>query len=335
MYKKVSLWLLVVWAMLAIPFARADVQDVDFRFCDDTGGTTFLEWKKNFIVSPGQEAEICMNFSTTSETPRKVTYGFSKWLLDPSGIQICDSDKWPSNDFSKYIINTEERSFIIQKDQPKTIKEKVMLPIGMSGIQYGCIAYSLSAFEWSWLGGMFNLVINKVFPISLFVGNAADIKNDLVLLKNSWGAYTTNNQIKATMDAENNLTLNFLVKNQGNIGQNVEITGKIYNMLGFEKTFAVTLNNVAPSTQQDATTNIGIVPFYKWFFTVKYTVKYTPKFEFDASSLSDDVKKGGTIVWSAQIYMFSWITLAIILIALAIIIKLFWPKKKAAPVVVA
>jgi hypothetical protein len=35
------------------------------------------------------------------------------------------------------------------------------------------------------IGGMFNLVINKVFPISLFVGVGGDIKNEIVLLKNS------------------------------------------------------------------------------------------------------------------------------------------------------
>jgi hypothetical protein len=35
------------------------------------------------------------------------------------------------------------------------------------------------------IGGMFNLIINKVFPISLFIGQGGDIKNDVTLLKNS------------------------------------------------------------------------------------------------------------------------------------------------------
>ena len=74
---------------------------------------------------------------------------------------------------------------MIQAGQPKTIKEKILLPIGMSGVQYGCIAYALGTLEGSGLGGMFNLVVNKVFPISLFVGNSASIKDDFALLKNS------------------------------------------------------------------------------------------------------------------------------------------------------
>jgi hypothetical protein len=44
--------------------------------------------------------------------------------------------------------------------------------------------------------------------------------------------------------------------------------------------------------------------------------------------LSDDVKKWGIITWSAQIYIFSWISIIIILAILAIIIKFFRPRKK-------
>ena len=328
MYKKLLLWLFVVWIMFSIPHAKADIQNVGFSFCDDTWNKYFMEWKRNFIITPGQETEICITFSTDAETGRKITYGFTEWLTTPSGTPICESDKGPDNKFSKLFINTGDRSFIISKDQPKTIKEKIMVPIGMSGIQYGCIAYSLSAPEGWMIGGMFNLVINKVFPISLFVGIAGDIKNDVVLLKNGGGAYTTNNQVKATMDQNNNLKLDFLLKNQGNISQNVTITGRVYNILGFEKSFSITVDNLAPGKQQTGTADIGIIPFYKWPFTVGYTVKFTPKFEFDASTLNDNVKKWGTLTWSAQIYLFSRISLIIIFAILAIIIKFFRPRKK-------
>lgn len=93
------------------------------------------------------------------------------------------------------------------------------------------------------------------------------------------------------MDQNNNLKIDFLVKNQGNISQNVTITGRIYNILGFEKTFSVTINNLSPTAQQGGSADIGIIPFYKGPFTVNYTVQFTPKFEFDATTLSDDVKK--------------------------------------------
>ena len=102
-------------------FVKADVQNVDFRFCDDIAGTTFLQWKKAISIIPGQETEICLRFTTNSEEPRKIIYGFTEWFLNRDWLQVCDSNKWPSNGFSKYIKNTEERSFIIQKDQTTSI----------------------------------------------------------------------------------------------------------------------------------------------------------------------------------------------------------------------
>lgn len=328
MYKKISLWLLALWIIFSIPYAKADVQDVSFNFCDDTWSKYFMEWKRNFLITPGEESEICIVFATNSETSRQIVYGFTEWLTSPGGIPICESDKSANNNFSKLFIASGERSFIITKNQPKTIREKIRVPIGMSGIQYGCLAYSLGVPEGWTIGGMFNLVINKVFPISLFVGVGGDIKNDVVLLKNGWGAYTTNNQVKASMDQNNNLKIDFLLKNQGNISQNVIITGRIYNILGFEKPFSITLNNLSPGDQKEGGADIGIIPFYKGPFSVSYTVQFIPKFEFDMSTLSDDVKKWGMITWSAQIYLFSWISLIIILAILAIIIKFFRPRKK-------
>jgi hypothetical protein len=93
------------------------------------------------------------------------------------------------------------------------------------------------------------------------------------------------------MDQNNNLNLGFLAKNLGNISQNVIITGRIYNILGFEKSFSITINNISPGSQKGGNADIGIIPFYKGPFSVSYTLQFTPKFEFDISTLSDDAKK--------------------------------------------
>lgn len=327
MYKKVLFSLALVW-LLFLWASKADVQDVSFRFCDDTENKAFGEWKKTFFITPGEETEICMYFATSSEEPRKILYGFTKAESRDVGAVVCDSDKEPNNDFSKYFTSTEPREFVIDKDSPKTIREKVLLPIGMSGIQYGCLAYSLWGYEWTGLWGMFNLVVNKAFPISLFVGEGGDIKNSVVFLNTTGGTYTTNKIVKATIDEENNLKLNFLIKNQWNMNQNIEITGKVYNMLWFEKSFSVQTNNLAPWKEQEVMTDIWVVPFYKWLFTIKVNLKYKPNFDFDASTLSDDVKKWGTISDKAQIYVFSWATLIIFIVVILILIKLFMPRKK-------
>ena len=166
MYKKLSLWLLIFGIIFSIPFfAKADIQDVSFRFCDDTNNTAFLAWKKNISVTPGVAKELCMNFTTTSEVPRQITYGFTKWIVGKSWIQVCDANKWPNNVFSKYLTTTGSRTFVITKSQPKTVREKMVFPIGTTGTQYWCLAYSLATPDATGLAWIFNLVVNKVFPL--------------------------------------------------------------------------------------------------------------------------------------------------------------------------
>lgn len=329
MYKKISLWLLALGIIFSVPYAKADIQDVSFRYCDDTGDKYFMEWKRNFMITPGQETEICLTFSTNSETERKIIYWFTEGRLTPSGTPMCFSDKGPNNWFSKFFSNTWERVFNIKKDAPISIKEKINIPLGISGTLYGCLAYSLGAPEVNNASGwMFNIVVNKSSPISLFIGQGGDIKHKIVVLKNSWGEYTTNKEIKAIINQENRLQLELLLKNEWNVGEAVELTGSITNILWFEKTFSATITKLTPGAEQTATVDVGNLPFYKGPFTVYYTLNYTPKFEFDASSLEDNLKKWGTITWSAQIYIFSWISLIIILAILGIIVKFFWPRKK-------
>lgn len=95
--------MLLMTMMIGIPIAKADVQSVDFRFCDDTEGKDFLKGKRNFMVTPGEEMELCMNFGTNSDTPVRIVYGFTVSYLNPSGLQMCDADKSSTNAFSKYI----------------------------------------------------------------------------------------------------------------------------------------------------------------------------------------------------------------------------------------
>lgn len=138
---------------------------------------------------------------------------------------------------------------------------------------------------------MFNLIVNKVFPISFFVGKSADIKSSVTLIENEGGEYTTNKAVKATTDEKNNLILGFKVKNEGNVSQDVIISGRVYNMFGFEKSFSMNIARVAPGTEKDLEGNVGIIPAYKGLFNVEYMMQNTPKFEFDTTNLSEDAKK--------------------------------------------
>lgn len=326
MYKKIIFSFLIVGVLL-FGISKADVQDVSFRFCDDTDNKTFLQWEKTIFVTPGEEQELCLYFSLSSDTPKQIVYGFTRSYLS-AWAQVCDADKWSGNAFSKFFTAEWERSFLLKKDEPKIIREKISVPLGMSGIQYGCIAYSLSEPQWEWLWGMFSLIVNKVFKLNLFAGWSADVKSNVQLLKTSWGAYTTNKKVNASIDDSNSLSLGFKVKNGGNVDQSIQFTGKVYNILWFEKNFTVSVDKLTPGEEKEIKTDIGILPFYRWFFTIKFTMVNEPKFDFDISWLSGDIQWWGSIHESAQIYLFSWITFVLAILVIIILIKLFMPRKK-------
>jgi hypothetical protein len=72
---------------------------------------------------------------------------------------------------------------------------------------------------------------------------------------------------------------------------------------------------------------VGIIPSYKWFFTIKTNIKNNPVFSFDVSSLKDELKQWSIVTEKATIYMFSWITLFIVVFILFVLIKLILPRK--------
>lgn len=331
MYKKRALIMLVMTMMIGIPIAKADINNVNFRFCDDTEGKDFMQGKKNFMLTPGEPMDLCIIFWSNADVPIQIIYGFTEGLLDPSSLQICESDKSATNGFSKYITSKEPRSFILQKGENKTVHETVTLPLGMSGLQYGCLAYSLATAQWETATsnqGVFKLIINKVFPISLFAGKSTDIKNTVTLLETEGGSYTTNKLVKVTMDQNNNLILGFKVKNEGNVSQDITLSGRIYNMFGFEKSFSATASRVGPGGEKDLEANVGVIPAYKGFFSIEYMMQNTPKFEFDITNLTEEAKKWLVVTGSAKVYLFSRISIGILVVLLAIIVKLVRPRRK-------
>lgn len=325
MYKKFLLSFFVV-GMLFLWFSKANVGSVNMRYCED------VEAKKNildktYFIQPGKEKELCIYFYTDS-SPVEVVYGFPNSAFDTQWSRTCTTDMSFTNPFSKYFIWTGERKILITKDKPFIVKERILAPIGMSGELKWCIAYTVvgdgtEKKQWE----IFSVVVRKTNLLTFFMGDAAEIKNEIQLIKNVWWAYSTNTKIKATLDQENNLVLWFLIKNNGNITQNVILSGKIYNMLGFEKSYESNATTFNPGETKEISVMVGIIPSYKWFFTIKTNIKNNPVFSFDVSSLKDELKQWSIVTEKATIYMFSWITLFIVVFILFVLIKLILPRK--------
>lgn len=324
MYKKsIVLMLLLVIGSFFINNTLADNIEGSYIWsCDQS-----QDISKTIFVEPWEKKEICIQFLTASPTPVKIEYGFVAETWDANGAPTCDSSVTiDKNDFAKLFKNDNKREIITQNDTPATIKEKIFVPIWMAWSIKGCISYTTQSPYATWIGWMFNMVVRKVFPMSLFIWSGGSIKNSIEVLKNSWGSYSSDSKIKAIVDSENNLNLGFLIENKGNITQNIIITGKVYNFFWFQKEFSIQ-NGVAPWDKNELVWNIWLLPWYKWLFSVKYNITNTPSFDFDATSIDAKYKQSGYVSGNAQIYIFSWISLIIIIVFILMIFKIFWHKR--------
>lgn len=335
MYKKL-LWLLVMslgmFTMVSIASA-ASLESVWFRFCDDTNGDIYLANKKVISVKPWQDNEMCVTFSNGSDEKVKVKYGLSYWLLNEWGTQVCDQDSSRTNKFSRFFVQPSDSTFTLEAKEQKTIKVQIKVPVWVNGMQYWCLINTVEGMEgpvqktvWS----MFGVVVRKVFPLNLFVGEPWAIKNTLTLKNIEWWIYSTNSKIKAEIKNGNDLDISAHIKNEWNVTQTIAMSGTVNNFFGFEKVFTIQEIKLLPWEEKNVTANVGVIPWYKGLFTVNINAKGTPFFEFDVSGLDETIKNWTSLTESATIYAFSWISIIAIAAIILVLLMIIKPRKKHA-----
>ena len=313
-------WIATNYSYWAEEYKETDMKNITISFCDEstTQGAAYVE--------PGKEKNLCLYIANGWEKKMTFEYGFTMGWFSKAWDRVCDADMSTGNTFSMLIPQTSSRTITINPMTWKTIEEKIVIPPGMSGTQLGCLVYKLAKPEFDNLAWwMFTLEIHKSVYLDIVVWWESTAKSSIKLLRNAWGIFSTNSNIKAVVDKENNLTLSFLVENQGNIWQSVTITGKIYNALGFQKDFAITTNTVAPGSKNEFKADAGILPAYKWFFTVKLYVKGDPQFMFPIAN--EKLKQPIYITEQGQIFQFSRMVVIILIIILLVLYKLFVPRR--------
>jgi len=324
MYKKILALVLLVGCVYSVNLVKADAENVYIQYCADEHNTTWIVNQKTIMTDWNTKEELCLYFYTNNKETIQVQYDFTDSHLDTHGAQVCDTSTW----FSKFFNNSlNTRILTVNSDKSQTIKENIIVPPWLSGMQMWCIAYYViedtKMAEWQ----MFLIRLRKALPLNLFIWSAASIKSSISLLKNTWWMYSTNSKIKATVDKESNLSVSFLVKNNWNVSQDINISWKVYNFLWFEKNFDFQ-QKIAPGETKELGWNVWILPTYKWFFTIKYTLHNIPAFDFVIEGLEEKDKVWWTISDKSQIYIFSWISLIVALAILLLIIKAFKPKRR-------
>lgn len=320
--KKYFLLLAGLFMFTSFSFAQEGIKDISLKFCND--GTGSLTNTYTIMLEPWQQQEFCLYVENKSTGDVIVKYSFPKASFSKWGNQICDT----SNDFARFLIDNPIRELVISGNTSLTIKEVFNPPLGSMGMYYGCLAYQLQKPEVKEMGGMFDLIIRKAINLNLFVGSEDSISNTIQLIPVTWSLYSSNKNIWANINEDGDLIVNFTVKNNGNLTQNVSLSGKLYNPLGFERPFDVTSKKLLPGDDYQISVNLGIVPFYKWLFSVRVSLLGEPLFEFDASGIDDKYKQSITIKETWSLFIFSWVYVILALIILGLIIKIIVPKKK-------
>lgn len=302
-------------------YTEADMKAVTVRFC---GEWTWASTHDGvYYVDPGKEQNVRLCVTNAGKKKVGFEYGFSE-----SGIwngRYCQGDIGTGNKFSILIPWTKERKITIEPMSEQIIEERIVIPAGMSWLQLGCIGYNLLQPENTMVGGMFSLKIRKVGYMDIMIWWEAAVKSSIKILNLSWGIFSTNKKVKADVDDANNLKLTFLIGNEWNISQNITITGRVTNALGFQQPFTAAVKAVAPGSTNTFVVDAGILPSYKWFFTVSYNVQSDPQFMFPVSD--EKLKQPSYIADSWKIFIFSWIWVIVWVVLLLVLYKLFVPRR--------
>lgn len=313
--------LAILWT--SITFAQektADLSKVSIRFCNQT-------WESKhddlIVMEPNEEKNLRLCINNDSELEANASYGFSKGDYS-FGTRVCDN-RLTDNRFSALFPGTQSREIKLKPLSSIVIEEKIIIPPGMSGMQNGCLMYSVSASNVN-LWSMFSMSVSKYWYLDVMVGWEASVKRDIKVLEYSWGYFSTDKKIWSKMNDENNLLLKFIINNKGNISEKIIITGKVYNILWFQKEFSIDPQNVWPANSNEFTTNIGILPIYKWMYTVKYRITNEPQYVFPVSD--EKLKQAWTVEGTGNIFIFSRILVGIAIALILFFIKILMPRRQ-------
>ena len=323
------LWLIVFWYWLVVnttyaeEYSQADIDTVRVLFCDKLGDEIHTK-----IVDAGPWKENKISFCIYNTNPTKkipVSYFFNTSVYDVAWNRVCNSKTDMTDNTLPIIPAKKDNTIWIDPMGGKMIEENIVIPPWIAAWpQMWCLAVEIwgtSNIDMWWI---FFMKVQKVLQFDVIVGWMTAIKNSIKILNTSWWIYTTDKKIRAKVD-QNNFTLWFLIENNGNVGQTVDITWKIYNDFGFEKEFLITGRTITPQTTNDFTTNIGIIPSYKWLFYIKYSINNVPHFNFE---VTDQITRAS---WhtsgQAKIFVFSWILVGIAILVCLFLYKIIVPRR--------
>lgn len=290
------------------------IWEVSVDFCNSESMTKSL----GMVLDSGKEGEICIEFSNYSEDDVNVSYGFVDWVLtaDNYKSKACKNEG-DKNYFWQYVTQDVDQINIPSMTKVRQ-KAYVKFPWGFTGMVNGCLTYFISnqSETMNVDSAMFDVLVRKASFIDILVG--WEMHRNLKLSQNGQSIKTYYNKSK------NILTLEIMFENAGNVNESVIVDWILSNMFWYNLVFSG--ENIKVSSDDSAFLKIEFkdIPWYKWPFDISLNMTSNPDFDFDSSSLPEEIKKPITIQAKANTFIFPWIFVYILwwLIILIFLIKI-------------
>lgn len=305
------------------------------RHCDEWVESDKLATKRSMTLDWDEQKTLCNVFINDSEYDITVKYSYVEATIGNSWMPNCSIN---GGKFAALISPSGPLSFVVPAKSHIVREDKMFLPPGMeAGVMRGCLWYGIESIKWvnNTSTSMFKIENRKVILYEVLVGWASSIKNAVSWERAQSDVFITNKKIKV-QKTEEWIIVSATIKNDSNVDQIINLTGKIYNFLWFEKEFAIKDKKIWPFQTVELPTTIEVIPTYKWIFDVKISVSYIPSLAFEWFDLPEEITKWGNFYETAKIFIFSRYALGVIVIILLVlrsIIKSILPKKKADTIV--
>lgn len=288
-----------------------------FWFCNEW--TDNLSESLSYAVMPNKPFKVCLIFYNNSNQDITINTRIIDKEIADDGSSYCAYDSTNIHTF----IDANDLNDIKEITLPSweyIIKEfNVTYPIWIQWNQSACFSYYID--DWAAVT-MLKTIVNKAYTMNFFVWWIDDIKNEISF-----------NDIEANLDDNKDLNLNFVLSNDWNLEDKIEIKGTITNIFWYKKDFTIEWKwiQLTPGTSVPVSAVLWSLPSYGWLYNIEFTATATPFFSYDISNSSIDPTLLESKEFSASTTYFQmpWLIIIIVVIVILLIITIFRkPKEK-------
>lgn len=314
-----------------------NINDISIRFCSEDSNK--LDKRVSIYNKAWEKSEECIVIINKSN---------NTWYIDLHFVSQTQTNQWekacglpwsPEDAFVKYIKTSRSGLIFVGEKIEEKKRFETDFPVGMQGVQWWCLAFFVADkykvttnVEWTLL----SMITRKASLFEIWVDDEKDFLNKIEFerLGKSRKIFFFWNGFKSQILFDNidkSLNLRMGIKNMWNVGQKINLSWKLYSILGYRKEIEVKgkILERNKSLILDTKWINPSIPEYHWLFRFHLNLEKSPYFAFDSSRIPKE-----KLLWSVEttniiFFIISWISigfLVLLILAIFMIYRIF--KKK-------